>query len=138
MSLQLVPSLRKNAQSIFSRAISLDSTKYCKRDVIAVDVTKDIEDVTTHTGQVLTMFIFILKFLLSFAISLENQLVLKNTNMLRDLLAVDTNILRDLLAVLAVPLWCEYNYFVFRNSLLMIVEEYVFTTPKNMSIRTLL
>ncbi|KAK7576043.1 hypothetical protein V9T40_012329 [Parthenolecanium corni] len=51
MSLQLVPSLRKNAQSIFSRAISLDSTKYCKRDVIAVDVTKDIEDVTTHTGQ---------------------------------------------------------------------------------------
>lgn len=52
MSLKLIPSLRKNAQPIFSRAISLDSTKYRKRDIIAVDAHTGIEDVPTHTGQV--------------------------------------------------------------------------------------
>lgn len=58
MSIRLVPSLRKNVQPIFSRAISLDSTKYAKRDIIALDVSKDMEDIPTHTGQVFYLCLF--------------------------------------------------------------------------------
>lgn len=52
MSGKLLLKVTANAKNNIVRQIALDSSKYGKRDVIAIDVYDDVPDVATHTGQV--------------------------------------------------------------------------------------